>query len=591
MKIDRVEVKNFKSIKSAEFNLNNGVTTIVGKNNAGKSNLTEVFLFLNKLALTENGEIDEVFKEYGGFGEIVYNKSNRSPIKISLEMTLNSTDFNDIGLNFDSLQDESSMKAIYSLEATAKTQPFGRVSVSSSENLSIVINQKKVDLATSVIDENDRQRTTWTRSILEELENESEQNHNTSGGSPNRTILIQNPHFIPPTDGEMVARFLGSFFINISRLDPHRNAPFFASAKGVKRLGSNAENLPELLNTLASSNFDLFSRIKKSFTSIITDVNEIRAAMDVDMSDVRITLREKLVKDAFGWGQLSSGEKELLYLITFLYSTVSGSFLIIEEPELHLHWESILNVMSLIEEESAKFEKQILVVTHSPSLIDNQNMDRLLIATKKEGATEIISPIMYNGIGEILKESGGSPSLVLSYWPAKYILIVEGRDDYYIWKGFLSTLEYPKIEEKIKIINAESKSKALLMGQFLSRINVPIQWKTIIDSDGNFEESLREARKKIQSESNIHVWQKQEIEDYIANADAISAVMNVPIVKVKEAIKICPNKGKGMLKCIFSQLGSSEPSPHTKEMIARNIGFDSIEQEVRELIDEIRNKI
>ncbi|WP_041430905.1 AAA family ATPase [Synechococcus sp. PCC 6312] len=65
MRIDRVKIKNYKSITDCEFPFFNYYTAISGKNNAGKSNLLKaIFLFFEEdeelpfMGIVRDKEID-----------------------------------------------------------------------------------------------------------------------------------------------------------------------------------------------------------------------------------------------------------------------------------------------------------------------------------------------------------------------------------------------------------------------------------------------------------------------------------------------------------------------------------------------------
>ncbi|MFB4390538.1 MULTISPECIES: AAA family ATPase [unclassified Pseudomonas] len=105
------------------------------------------------------------------------------------------------------------------------------------------------------------------------------------------------------------------------------------------------------------------------------------------------------------FNQLSSGEQQVLLLLGKLVASAApGSMLLIDEPEisLHVHWQQLLP--SLFSRIAELTDTQLLIATHSPTLVANaqDNLSHCFLA--KEGALERISADQRHSVETILLE-------------------------------------------------------------------------------------------------------------------------------------------------------------------------------------------
>ncbi|MBC7554947.1 MAG: ATP-binding protein [Taibaiella sp.] len=74
------------------------------------------------------------------------------------------------------------------------------------------------------------------------------------------------------------------------------------------------------------------------------------------------------------WSYLSDGTKRLFYIITECVSVKNG-IVLMEEPKLRVHPHQLFSLMNFIKEQAR--EKQIIVTTHSPIVLDILSPDEL----------------------------------------------------------------------------------------------------------------------------------------------------------------------------------------------------------------------
>jgi len=85
IKIDKITIKNFKSIKDITLNINN-LTVMVGKNGSGKTNIIEAIDFNKNLFKPET--IKSPFAKWWGYPNLVYNHNIENPISFSFDFTI-----------------------------------------------------------------------------------------------------------------------------------------------------------------------------------------------------------------------------------------------------------------------------------------------------------------------------------------------------------------------------------------------------------------------------------------------------------------------------------------------------------------------
>ena len=106
-------------------------------------------------------------------------------------------------------------------------------------------------------------------------------------------------------------------------------------------------------------------------------------------------------KNAYKYHELSSGEQSFIRLILLIYShDLHNGLLIIDEPEIHLHPQAQKEFLKLIKEMIEKQHIQVIIATHSPSLINEENIHNVFRCTKINGETKIYSTPHYNNTSD-----------------------------------------------------------------------------------------------------------------------------------------------------------------------------------------------
>lgn len=179
--------------------------------------------------------------------------------------------------------------------------------------------------------------------------------------------------------------------------------------------------------------------------------------------------------------ELSSGEQSFIRLIFLIYShDLHNGLLIIDEPELHLHPQAQKEFLKLIEEMIDKQHIQIILSTHSPSLINSKNIHNVFRCTKINGETKIYANPQHG------KQSDSTLLQLLKFdaiakvFFVDKIILVEGDTDLYFFSYYLEYLAtLPEWENRIKNYEIIAISGKWWVGKwkhFLKKFNTNVSY-------------------------------------------------------------------------------------------------------------------
>ncbi|NJD52237.1 MAG: ATP-binding protein [Candidatus Methanoperedens sp.] len=95
MKIEKLHIENYKSIKNIDLHLNGNFNILIGKNNVGKSNIIDTLMFISEVVMSE-WEMEKALNSWGGYEQIVFGGDNKKRIAFNLEISLSYDDKNSL---------------------------------------------------------------------------------------------------------------------------------------------------------------------------------------------------------------------------------------------------------------------------------------------------------------------------------------------------------------------------------------------------------------------------------------------------------------------------------------------------------------
>jgi len=156
--------------------------------------------------------------------------------------------------------------------------------------------------------------------------------------------------------------------------------------KEVRHLGLMGENLTAFLNTLHSIDKRQFQGIEKSLNLLIPSITGIEVIPD-ELGELELRLREGEI--SIPARVLSEGTLRLLGLLALGYLIEPTTLLGIEEPENGIHPRRIPLVAQLLKSLATLAKHQLIITTHSSSLVDEMPEEFLYVCHRKNGQTKI----------------------------------------------------------------------------------------------------------------------------------------------------------------------------------------------------------
>lgn len=229
-------------------------------------------------------------------------------------------------------------------------------------------------------------------------------------------------------------------------------------------------------------------------------------------------------KDIIPFNDLSSGEKEIFFILSFfIRHNVKNAIIVIDEPELHLHPE--LSRLLIRNMKSIRNGNQIWIATHNSEIIDEAGRDKVIYVSKDiitQKASITLGDNEENVIKELKKLFGFSGYVGV----AKSLVFLEG-DNSSADRKFYSNL-FPANKTNIKLVPAAScENINRINGAILSILESNLGWMDfylIRDRDYLTEDIVEKYRSH--KSGKIFVLSKHEIENYLINFKCISIVLD-----------------------------------------------------------------
>jgi predicted ATPase len=341
--IKKLKIKNYKSLKGIELELKK-FNVLIGPNASGKSNLLDCLAFVSELTQ------DNVYRDLedrGGYERVVFG-GGKEKIEISFEFVLD----NKASEFFISLsergvvEEELSIGGEMIIERHPQTKAKILVSTPSGTNY---VNKIFGD---------------WDSAIKEY-----------------------------PELKEYLIAWRSYNFMNseMRRKD---------SAKRNLILAKTGKNLAQVLLSLHNERPKTFDKIEEILRQAIPQIDELLTPL-TEGGETYVAIREKGFDFPFDYFQVSDGTLKLLAYITAIVID-EPKLICFEEPENFIH----PRLFELLVEVLKKSDKQIILSTHSPYLVDLVEPEDVILVEKKDNETVAMRIKEADRLREHLKELG-----------------------------------------------------------------------------------------------------------------------------------------------------------------------------------------
>lgn len=335
-RIKQVSINGFRSIQCVEKLELPQLSVLIGANGSGKSNFIHFFEMLGWMMRGQN--LQEYVAQNGGGDDQLYMGVRNTPridASVSIETKLGLNDY-EFALTHVS-SDDSLLFVHEAYRYTAKSRD-------TSANM--------VELAT-----------------------------------PNRESAL-----LEAVSGNQTARIIASLLkrcVTYQFHDTSKNA-FIRRAWDIDDctwLRSDGGNLASVLWNLQQNDIRRYTVITKQIARVMPGFVDF--AMQPAYGKIQLRWRSRYSDKTYGPNLTSDGSLRMFCLITLLNMPyeVLPDVLFIDEPELGLHPYAIRLVASMIERIAS--EKQIMIATQSPFMVDCFHIDNIIVAKMVDGATTL----------------------------------------------------------------------------------------------------------------------------------------------------------------------------------------------------------
>ncbi len=154
---------------------------------------------------------------------------------------------------------------------------------------------------------------------------------------------------------------------------------------------------------------------------------------------------------------LSAGQKAIIHLVFESYGRgdLKGGVVIIDEPEIHLHYQFQNEYLQVIRELNKEQSCQYILVTHSEALINSSTINQVKrFSLTADGYTAIKAPTLTTEQRILIKILDNTRSTYAFF--AKKVLLVEGDTDRYFFKSIIQE-KYPELDQEIAVLETNGK--------------------------------------------------------------------------------------------------------------------------------------
>ena len=360
MKIEGIEIKNYRLFRNVELNNLIPMTVIVGANGSGKTTLFDVFTFL-KDALAEN--VVAAVSRRGGFRELV-SRDTEGPIEITVKFRESGgrlvTYLIKVGFEDGRVV---VLREVLSYRRGQRGQPWKFVDFSKGEGKAIT-NESAYGKIGAV--EERRDYALEDASILA-----------IKGLGQFREFRVVS-EFRSLIENWYISDF------HVADALPSIDDGY------AEHLSTRGDNVALVAQYLYQSHPSIFDQVLKAMRNRVPGIKDVEAK---PTDDGRLVLRfqDGTFKDPFIARYVSDGTIKMFAYLVLLYDPKPHPLLAIEEPENqlypHLLWE--------LAEEFRTYAKrggQVFVSTHSPEFLNGVELSEVFCLIKEDGFSKVVRP-------------------------------------------------------------------------------------------------------------------------------------------------------------------------------------------------------
>ncbi|QJU07375.1 hypothetical protein FBF29_01505 [Candidatus Saccharibacteria bacterium oral taxon 488] len=181
---------------------------------------------------------------------------------------------------------------------------------------------------------------------------------------------------------------------------------------------------------------------------------------------------------------LSAGQKSIIHLIFEAYGRddVNGGLIIIDEPEIHLHYQFQSKYLKILKDLAKEQKIQCILVTHSEGFISDDTIKYIKRFSLNEERNSVVhTPEIaedQKGLIKILNNTQAARVLFLDK-----VLLIEGQDDEYFFRDAVKRLQ-PELSQDISIYETRGKDSIPSFKSFFESFGLKVYVIKDLDATG-----------------------------------------------------------------------------------------------------------
>jgi predicted ATP-dependent endonuclease of OLD family len=610
MKLNRVKIKNFRSIEDLEIELNPACRVLVGINESGKSNILQALALLgDKLPtrddvrdplldepqVTEasvdfifefiNNEVDDIVKI---ISSKILSKNKSLPIMKKGKQKFNLKEFcanNREGLycvdvikqsknaGHWALDDDYSVLTDWKKPTETCPKDF-TIDLKGSEkitvaNFSIIYKPNYLDIPEEYL----------TDIVVEDLSNllGAEIIKAVNDKLPKCLFWVYDEKYLLPASLK-----IDEFSANPDVCVPLKNMFVLAGITDIQTAINNAKQSSR--NSLTNFLKSVANKTTTHFRDVWKEYKTVEFELKPDGENIIPAIKEE---NSFDFAKRSDGFKRFVSFLLMISANVKtdllkNTLLLIDEPDLSLHPSGA----RYLRNELIKISKKNYVVysTHSIFMIDGENIDRHIIVKKKNEKTSIATAndsniideeVIYNALGYSIFETLKAKNIIFEGWKDKNL-----------FKTAISKLpdKYKDLKNKFKDIGT-CHAKGVKHIKSMTPLMELAQRKCFIVSDS--DTPAKEKQTEYQKINGYGIWKRYD--EIISGTKAITAEDFIKIETIKNLLKQVNSKYPQLPIFEDSKFDDSRGILFVISEWLKTNGFSS--DESKKIIDDFKNKI
>lgn len=552
MKIKEIRIKNYRSLQDFVIENIGDLSTFIGSNSSGKSNLFEaISLFFSYLDASLEQDIGTA-DEY-----LWFDRDSSKDIIFQFGFEVEKTELKtiipeDIVPDVHSISTPSLITVVRVIKGPASSAKWKTLEVSLNGN--ILVKDDKFVYKKEKIKKTTSKETT------------------------NQKVAPSAGNYL-----ELILKNISQSFKGKFKLIPAvRNVVSEGGMSGRTSFisASLLSKLVKLGQAMGRHEEERWINLQESVTNTSLDIE------DLLIRGSKVIIKEKGTYRYFPVELIGGGYQEMLELI---YEITEDNIpcVAVEEPEAHFHPEITRKLFDFMKKESEK--RQLFISTHSPVFIDQENLRNTWIVRKENRSTTTSRIKSPKELQNVLFELGIRPSDIFFY---DAIIFVEGVSDKKVFQHWFrkAGVELSGYRVTMIPINGKAKGKYHLKVWLEAIRNVKIKFFMIFDKDAEKEAKDAIDTGVLKRDENLFLLE-DTLEDYYdldKLVKAINSEYNLKITAEKKKLLKRKPRSKSIDELLRKRdIDKQGWKVRIGEKVAKSMTFYELPEEIRRIIERI----